>query len=140
MPPVALMLLAALTVAESKKLTGTWEVESATLFGKPFPAGDPPVKYEFQGQIITVVPAKAVWIVTLDVSTEPKRMTMTEAELMNGIPVQKAGGQVARTVYALDGDKLTMIQWRGPDPEFPKSLEPKAGEPVLVLVLKRVKN
>ena len=31
MPPVALMLLAALTVAESKKLTGTWEVESATL-------------------------------------------------------------------------------------------------------------
>lgn len=134
--------------AELKKLEGTWEVESATLFGRPLPQTDPPVRYEIKGSTTTVVATKQLWTFTLDLTKNPKRMTQSEAELKNGNPVPTAAGQVNLCVYSLDGDKLTTVIARsGPNGEnlgikgdFPKSLPPEPGDPILVITYKRVKN
>ena len=126
--------------AELKLLEGTWEVESVTLGGRAFPKSEPPVRYEYKGSLITVTRTKGMWSLEVDPTATPKRMTQTQVELTDGKPVPLAGGQVNQVVYELKGDKLTMVVWRGPKPEFPKSVTPEPGDPVLVTVLKRVKN
>lgn len=126
--------------AESKKLSGTWEVESTTLAGRAIPREGDAVKMEFKGFTVTTVGTGTVRTFALDPSTDPRRVTLFEAEVKNGVAAPKAGGEVSRAVYALDGDVLTIAQWRGPKAEYPKSVAPKAGDPVMVIVLKRVKN
>jgi uncharacterized protein (TIGR03067 family) len=130
--------------AEIKKLEGRWKIESAKFAGRDFPAS-PEVRWEFAGfTMMNSVPGKpetqAMRTITLDVSTDPKRITMIDAELKDGIWLAKPDGYVVRAVYALDGDKLVLVQWRGPKPEYPKSVTPKAGEPVMEMVLRRIKD
>jgi uncharacterized protein (TIGR03067 family) len=138
---------------ELKKLGGTWEVERCTLGGREFPKGDPPVRYEFRGSIQTVVNTKAVKIITLNLSTNPKRITLTDAEIRDGIPVPKEGeitlspngkgsvSHVYRGEYVLDGDKLTLTSCWGKTSQFPPTPgAPKADDPVHLMVLKRVKK
>jgi uncharacterized protein (TIGR03067 family) len=130
--------------AELKKFEGKWKIESANLAGRPFPA-DPSVRMEFAGStaknsVEGKPETQTVRTITLDPSTDPKRITMIEAELKDGIWLAKPAGIVVRAVYALDGDKLTLVQWRGPKPEYPKSVTPKAGEPVMEMVLRRIKD
>jgi uncharacterized protein (TIGR03067 family) len=132
------------SAAEIKKLEGKWRIESAKLAGRDFPAS-PEVRWEFAGfTMMNSVPGKpetqTMRTITLDVSTDPKRITMIDAELKDGIWLAKPDGYVVRAVYALDGDKLTLVQWRGPKPEYPKSVTPKAGEPVMEMVLRRIKD
>jgi len=126
--------------AEMKKLAGIWEVESASLAGRPIPQKDEAVKMEFKGSIVTTVGTGTVRTINLDLSADPKRMTMTEAEMKNGIAVPKNNGEVNRAIYSLDGDTMTLVAGRGPKHEFPKFLLPNAADPVVVLKLKRVKN
>ena len=78
--------------------------------------------------------------INLDLSADPSVMTMTEAEVKNGIAVPKNDGEVNRAIYSLDGDTMTLVAGRGPKHESPKFLLPNAGDPVMVLKLKRVKN
>lgn len=130
--------------AELKKLEGKWRIESAKLAGRDFPA-DPGVRMKIHGSTVaTVVEGRAdtpsVRTITIDPSTDPKRITMIDAELKDGIWLAKPDGDTVRAVYALDGDKLTLVQWRGPKPEYPKSITPKAGEPVMEMVLRRIKD
>jgi uncharacterized protein (TIGR03067 family) len=139
---------AAKIAAELKQLSGTWDVESAVLGDRELPRRDPPNRYEFKGSLITVVATKGMWIMEVDPSANPKRMTQTEAELKDGKPVPKTGGNVNLCVYSLVGNKLTTVIARsGPNGknlglkgEFPKSLPPEPGDPVLVITHKRVKN
>ena len=66
---------------------------------------------------------------------------MTEAELKNGILLPKPDGDVVRVVYALDGDKLTTgpVE-RDRNRSIPSRSLPKAGDPVMEIVLRRVKD
>jgi uncharacterized protein (TIGR03067 family) len=127
--------------AELKKLEGKWEVESTTLYGRETAKSDPPTVYEIKGSVLTVVATGAMWRIGLDASADPKRMTQTEVEAVkDGLPVPKEGGQVNRCVYELKGDKLKFVVWRGVKDEFPKSITPEEGEPVLVMTLTRPKK
>jgi uncharacterized protein (TIGR03067 family) len=126
--------------AELKKLAGMWEVESLALHGVQMRKDDKPVRYEFKGSIATTVGTGAVRSFTLDLSTDPKRITMIEAELKDGVALPQPNGDVVRAVYALDDTKLTLVQWKGPKPEYPKSVTPQAGDPVLEVVLRRIKD
>lgn len=128
---------------ELKKLAGTWEVESHAIAGRESPKNNPPVRYEIKGALAKVASTDASWILELDPSKDPKRMTQIEAELKDGKPVPTAGGKVNIAVYSLDKDKLTIVI-AGPQKEggkkldFPKSVTPKKGDSVRVIVMKRV--
>jgi uncharacterized protein (TIGR03067 family) len=133
--------------AELKKLEGTWEVESVTLGGRPFPKGDPPVQYEIKGSAMKVLKTEALWMLELDAAKDPKRATQYQAEIEDNKLVRSENGQINKAVYSLEKDKLTWVIPRGPNgeylgekAEFPKSVTPEAGEFVVVMVLKRVKK
>jgi uncharacterized protein (TIGR03067 family) len=129
---------------ELKKLTGTWAVESATLYGRPLKL-DIGTRYEFKDAslknfVIDGAGPTGFRIVELDVTKDPKRMTLTEAEMKGGRLVQTTNGEVVRAVYALKDGDLTIVQSRGKKGEFPRSVKPEAGELVMVLILKRDKD
>jgi uncharacterized protein (TIGR03067 family) len=126
---------------ELKELNGKWEVESATLGGRAFPKTDPPNQYEINGSVMKNLKNEALWILELDPSKDPKRMTQTQGELTDGKPVPKADGQVNKCVYSVEKDKITtVISWgtKEEKAEFPKTLTPQLGDPVMVIVMKRI--
>src|SRR4051812_9560689 len=115
---------------EFLKLQGLWEVESVTLYGRARPKKDPPNRETVKDSIITVVSTKAMWAMTLDVTTNPKRVTLTEVEMgKDGKPAPKKDAQTNYCVYELKGDTLTTVAWRGPKAEFPKSVTPDGCDP-----------
>ena len=87
------------------------------------------------------VKSDAVDIISRDLSTDPRRITLTQAELRRGVFVPIAGGRVYRGEYTLDGDKLTTVSWWEPKSNFPPlPTHRKAEDPLHVMVYKRVRN
>lgn len=126
--------------AELKQLAGVWVTESATLGGRPFPYDPQYAKYEIKGPYKVQVRTGVALMLDLDPSADPKRMTMTEMERQGWGYAVKADGAVNKCVYALDGDILTVAIGWWPNPDYPVSVTPKPGDPVMLLVYKRVKN
>jgi uncharacterized protein (TIGR03067 family) len=134
---------AAKAAAELKQFAGKWEFDSAKFNGRDLPA-QPGIREEFTGSrvrhsVVGTPEATSYRIAKLDPSTNPKRITLTDARFKLGLWVPKQKGQVARCIYAIEGGTLTIARLPGEGADFPKSFEPSADNPVIVLTLKRGK-
>jgi uncharacterized protein (TIGR03067 family) len=94
---------------ELKKLEGTWEVESVTIGGRPFPNVDPPVRYEIKGSAMKNLKNEDLWMLELDAAKDPKRAMQSQAELKDKELVRREKGQINKAVYSLEKDKLTWV-------------------------------
>lgn len=126
--------------AALKALAGKWTVESRTLSGRAFPQVNPPPGYEFDGPVAKLLNVDGYYLIGVDATANPKRLTFTEAESKNGKVVPKDGGQVRKSVYELKGDTLvfTMIWKDGAD--FPDAVQPPGyGKMVVTMTREKAK-
>lgn len=88
---------------DDHELVGRWEIVSAEVAGNHLSV---PGYYEFRGTRLTIVEGRAKYerVFELDSQSEPKRLDSRQT-----IP---EGTIVFRAIYKLDGDTLTISDWK----------------------------